>query len=51
MSLEIVWRNPLPPEKRETRIQRLMADDLRAVYVVCSPDINERFDLILGGAA
>jgi hypothetical protein len=51
MALEIMWRNPLPPAKTESRIQRVALDDLGAAYVVRSPDATEEFELILGGAA
>ncbi len=46
MAPEIVWRNPLPITKR-----RVVFDDISAVYVVCSADLTETFELILGGAA
>lgn len=51
MALEIVWRNPLPPAKTESRVERVALDDFGAVYTVWSPDATEEFELILGGAA
>ena len=51
MAPEVAWRNPVPPAKTESRVQRVALDDFGAVYSVCSPDATEEFELILGGAA
>ncbi len=40
MALEIVWRNPLPPTRTNSSIQRVALGDLGAVYAVCSLDAN-----------
>lgn len=51
MTAEIVWRNPLPPTKDGSSIERLVANDHGAVYAVRTHDAKQRFVLILGGAA
>jgi hypothetical protein len=51
MALEIVWRNPLPITKSKSTVERVTFDDISAVYTVCSADVTETFELILGGAA
>ncbi|HKN37292.1 MAG TPA: hypothetical protein VJX16_28950 [Terriglobales bacterium] len=50
MALEIVRRNPFPPAKTESRVQRVVLDDCGAVYAVCSPGATGDFELILGSA-
>jgi len=51
MALTIVWRNPIPPEKRERRVEPVAVDEFGAVYAVCTADKTAAFELILGGAA
>ena len=51
MALEIVWRNPLPGTKSKSTVERVTFDDISAVYAVCSAEVTETFELILGGAA
>ena len=51
MTLEIVWRNPIPPAKAEARVESVAVDELGAVYTVRTADQIAAFELILGGAA
>jgi hypothetical protein len=51
MTLEIVWRNPIPTQKSATSIERVAYDDRVAVYLVSNAETFERFEMILGGAA
>ena len=51
MTAEIVWRNPLPPAKDGSSIERVTSDDCGVMYVVSNPDARQKFELILGGAA
>ena len=51
MTLEIVWRNPIPPAKGEKRVEPVAADEFGAVYAVRTADKTAAFELILGGAA
>jgi hypothetical protein len=51
MALEIVWRNPIPPEKTEWRVEPVAVDDFGAVYAVRTAEETAAFEVILGGAA
>jgi hypothetical protein len=51
MELEIVWRNPIPPAKRERRVEPVAVDEFGAVYAVRTAGTTAAFELILGGAA
>ena len=51
MTLEIVWRNPIPPAKGEKRVEPVAVDEFGAVYVVHTADRTAAFEVILGGAA
>ena len=51
MTLEIVWRNPTPPAKRERRVEPVAVDEFGAVYAVHTADRTAAFEVILGGAA
>ena len=51
MTLEIVWRNPIPPAKGENRVEPVAVDEFGAVYAVHTADKTAAFELILGGAA
>jgi hypothetical protein len=51
MTLEIVWRNPIPPAKGEKRVESVVVDEFGAVYAVHTADKTAAFVLILGGAA
>ena len=49
MTLEIVWRNPLPLANGASRVERVRANDCGAVYAVWNPELTEEFELIRGG--
>lgn len=51
MALEIVWRNPLPPPRTESRVEQLVLDEFGALYVIAYQGRLVSFELILGGAA
>ncbi len=51
MALEIVWRNPLPPPRTESRVEQLVLDEFGALYVIAYQGRKVSFELILGGAA
>jgi hypothetical protein len=52
MSLEIVWRNPTPPAKAETRAESIAVGELGAAYAISVLKMRRpAFDMILGGAA
>jgi len=51
MTLEIVWRNPVPPAKNECRVKPIAVDEFGAVYAVSGTDQTVAFEVILGGAA
>jgi hypothetical protein len=51
MALEIVWRNPIPPAKTDTRVEPVVVDEFGALYLINSVDSTTAFQVILGGAA
>ena len=51
MALEIVWRNPIPAEKTEWRVEPVAVEDFGTVYAVCTAEETSAFEVILGGAA
>ena len=51
MHLEIVWRNPAPPQKAKRRLELLVVDEFGALYSVTCTDQRTAFEVILGGAA
>ena len=51
MTLEIVWRNPVPPAKAESRVEALTVDEFGALYSVRATDRTMAFEVMLGGAA
>ena len=51
MTLEIVWRNPTPPAKRERRVEPVAVDEFGAVYAVHTAERTTAFEVFLGGAA
>lgn len=51
MTAEIVWRNPLPPAKDGSSIERVTSDDYGVVYAVSQSDAQQKFQLIPGGVA
>jgi hypothetical protein len=51
MALTIGWRNPIPPAKRERRVEPVAVDEFGAVYAVHTADRTADFEVIPGGAA
>jgi len=51
MALEIVWRNPYPPQKTEKWVDQVVADEFGALYAVRIEGETASFEVILGGAA
>jgi hypothetical protein len=51
MTLEIVWRNPVPPVKTERRVEPITVDEFGALYAVRAIDRIVAFEVMLGGAA
>jgi hypothetical protein len=47
--MQIVWRNPLPPQRSSSRPRLLELDMDTTIYVVGSPDVEVAFELIPGG--
>ena len=49
MTAKIVWRNPMPPVKDGSSIERLASNPSGAMYAVtCKSDPQQKFELILG---
>ena len=51
MALDLVWRNPVPPAKAETRVESVEVDKFGAVYAVRTAEETAAFELILGSEA
>lgn len=51
MALAIVWRNPLPPTRTESKVERLLAGESGVSYTIFRVDSAQEFKLLLGGAA
>jgi hypothetical protein len=51
MTLEIVWRNPIPTHRTTNSIQRVAQEERLAVYVVLNAEGTGRFEVLFGGAA
>jgi len=51
MTLEIVWRNPIPTETPKTSILRIVRKDRLDVYVVSNAETTGEFEVFVGGAA
>jgi len=45
MALEIVWRNPLPPRRTESRVEQLVLDEFGALYLITRQDRQLSFEL------
>ena len=43
--LQVVWRNPLPPTKNISRLERLVLDEYGAVYAVHLADSTKVFEI------
>lgn len=51
MNLQIAWRNPAPPARTESRLERLVKDEFGGVYAIRCAHENRVFELLLGSAA
>lgn len=51
MTLEIVWRNPLPIGKSRSSIRQVAYEQRVTVYLVANAGITKEFEVIFGGAA
>jgi hypothetical protein len=51
MTLEIVWRSPLPLIGTERTLQRVSSDEFGAVYAVRAADLVKEFEVIPDEAA
>ena len=51
MTLEIVWRNPMPMQKPTSSIQRVAHSEQLAIYLVSTEETTGEFELFVGGAA
>ena len=51
MTLEIVWRNPVPPAKSESRVEAITVNQFGALYAVRTTEKTVTFELRLGGEA
>jgi hypothetical protein len=51
MGLTIVWRNPFPLVRFRRTLQRIISNELGAVYEVTAPDLRQKFELIPGEVA
>jgi hypothetical protein len=51
MELTIVWRNPLPLVRFKRTLQRIISNELGAVYEVTAPDLTQEFEVISGEVA
>jgi len=51
MTLEIVWRNPVPLRKMKNRVELIVVDEFGALYSAIDADGKTAFEVILGGAA
>ena len=51
MALKIVWQNPLPLVRFTRTVQRIISNEIGAVYAVTAPDLTQHFDVIPGQVA
>jgi hypothetical protein len=51
MALTIVWRNPVPLVRFQRTLQRILSNELGAVYAVTAPDLTQKFEVIPGEVA
>lgn len=50
-ALAIVWRNPLPLTRIESKVQRLLDRQAGASYIIFRVESAQEFELLLSGAA
>ena len=51
MALTIVWRNPLSLVRFTRTLERIISNELGAVYAVTAPDLTQEFEVIPGDVA
>jgi hypothetical protein len=51
MGLKIVWQNPLSLVRFNRTVQRIISNELGAVYEVRAPDLTQHFEVIPGEVA
>jgi hypothetical protein len=51
MALTIVWRNPFSLVRFTRTLERIVSNDLGAVYTVTAPDLTQEFEVIPGDVA
>jgi hypothetical protein len=51
MALTIIWRNPVPLVRFKRTLERIISNELGAVYSVTAPDLMQEFEVIPGEVA
>jgi hypothetical protein len=51
MALTIVWRNPFSLARFSRTLERIISNELGAVYAVKAPDLTQEFEVIPGDVA
>jgi hypothetical protein len=51
MTLTIVWRNPFSSVTSTRTLERIISNELGAVYAVTAPDLTQEFEVIPGDVA
>ena len=51
MALTIVWRNPFSLVRFSRTLERIISNELGAVYAVTAPDLTQEFEVIPGEVA
>jgi hypothetical protein len=51
MALTVVWRNPFSIVRFSRTVERIISNELGAVYVVIAPDLTQEFEVIPGDFA
>jgi hypothetical protein len=51
MALTIVWRNPFSLVRFSRTLERIIRNELGAVYAVTAPDLTQEFEVIPGDVA
>jgi hypothetical protein len=48
MALTVVWRNPFSLVRFSRTVERIISNELGAVYVITAPDLTQAFEVIPG---
>jgi hypothetical protein len=51
MALTIIWRNPFSLVRFTRTLERIISNELGAVYAVTAPDLTQEFEVIPGDIA